>query len=181
MTDAEKAMPIKLIAMDIDGVLTSGELYYTAQGDVMKAFHVHDGMGISLAQHAANIPIAIITGRTASSVAMRASELSIKYIYQGIINKLGILQSLCDDLGIGLNEVAYIGDDLNDLAVLRVVGFSAAPANARTEVKDSVDFVSTYKGGEGAVRDMIEFILKAQHKWNDILVGYQAVDGQLTQ
>ena len=144
-------------------------------------FHVHDGMGISLAQYAAHITIAIITGRTSSLVAVRASELGVKYIYQGITNKLSTLHSLCDDRNIGLDEVAYIGDDLNDLEVLRAVGFSVAPANARIEIKNSVDFVSAYNGGEGAVRDMIEFILKAQCKWSDILLRYQAVDGELTQ
>ncbi|MCS0790780.1 HAD-IIIA family hydrolase [Cytobacillus firmus] len=162
---------IKLIVLDVDGVLTDGKLYMGSDGEEYKAFHTQDGMGISLARYA-GIKTAIITGRFSEAVNKRSKELKIDYVFQGIHEKLEVLQQIVSELQIGLNEVCYVGDDINDLPILREVGFPAAPNNAVPYVKEQAEYVSLLKGGEGAVRDIIEFILQEQYDYETLLDDY---------
>lgn len=162
---------IKLIVLDVDGVLTDGKLYMGSDGEEYKAFHTQDGMGISLARYA-GIKTAIITGRSSEAVTKRSKELKIDYVFQGIHEKLEVLQQIVSELQIGLNEVCYVGDDINDLPILREVGFPAAPNNAVPYVKEQAVYVSLLKGGEGAVRDIIEFILQEQYDYETLLDDY---------
>ncbi|MBM7652575.1 KdsC family phosphatase [Neobacillus cucumis] len=150
---------IKLIVFDVDGVLTDGKLYIGSDGHEYKAFHTQDGMGISLA-HYTGIKTAIITGRKSEAVAKRASELKINYVYQGIHQKLEVLEQIMADMKISFDEICYVGDDINDLPILKVVGFGAAPNNAVPLVREQVQYVAHSNGGEGAVREIIEHILQ---------------------
>lgn len=164
----ERAAKIKLLILDIDGVLTDGLLYYGDQGEVMKAFHACDGLGIRLLlEH--GVEIAIITGRTSKIVETRAKELGIPHVYQGCLNKLIALESLLATLKIDLSEVAFMGDDIIDLPILSRVGLAAAPKNAQVAIQDYVHFTSRFKGGRGAVRELCDLILQAQGKWPAIL------------
>ena len=126
---------IKLIVLDVDGVLTDGKLYIGNDGEEYKSFHTQDGMGISLARYA-GIKFAIITGRTSMAVSKRAEELKIDFVYQGISEKIKALDELREKTGIQLNEICYVGDDINDLPILKIVGFPAAPNNAVPLVKN---------------------------------------------
>src|SRR5690625_2653962 len=145
---------IKLIVLDVDGVLTDGNLFIGSNGVEFKNFHVKDGMGISLARYC-GIKIAIITGRKSESVNIRSKELDVDFLYEGITNKEEALNEIVTSLQISLDEVFYMGDDINDLPVINLVGFSAAPKDAAEMIKKSVDYVSTFTGGNGAVREVI--------------------------
>ncbi|MEZ7891056.1 MAG: HAD-IIIA family hydrolase [Candidatus Wallbacteria bacterium] len=149
---------IKLIAMDVDGVLTNGEIIMSTNGEEIKAFSVHDGVGIKLA-HAAGIATAIITGRSSSIVAKRAQELGVGDVFQGVTNKETIFEELLAKYNLKEYNVAYIGDDINDLGILKRAGVKIATLNAVTEVKDIADFTTEFEGGRGAVRDAINTIL----------------------
>lgn len=162
---------IKLIVLDVDGVLTDGRLYMGSDGEEYKAFHTQDGMGISLARYA-GIKTAIITGRASEAVTKRSKELKIDYVFQGINEKFEVLKQIVSELQIGLDEVCYVGDDINDLPILRKVGFPAAPSNAVPYVKEQAEYVSLLKGGEGAVREIIEFILQEQYDYKTLLDDY---------
>lgn len=165
---------IKLIVLDVDGTLTDGKIYIDSLGNEIKAFNVKDGMAI--AQAIKNgIECAIITGRTSEIVNKRADELGIKHVYQGIHNKKEQLDFILKDLDINYTNCAYIGDDINDLEVMKQVKFSACPSDAAIEVILCSDFVSRYSGGNGAVRDVIEYILKKQELWNDIITRYHGI------
>ena len=162
---------IKLIVLDVDGVLTDGKLLIGSDGNEYKSFNVKDGMGISLARYA-GIKFAIITGRKSKAVDIRAKELNIDYVYQGVSNKNEILDNLISLLGIKLEEVCYIGDDINDIPVIQKVGLSFAPSDALDLVKENVTYVTTSKGGEGAVREMIDIILKGQLDYKSLVNEY---------
>ncbi|MFS2592701.1 HAD-IIIA family hydrolase [Phocaeicola vulgatus] len=149
----------KLILTDIDGVWTDGGMYYDQTGNEWKRFCTYDSAGVLLAHHN-NIPVGILTGENTKIVQRRADKLCVDYIYQGVRNKFVVAKELCDTLGISLNEVAYIGDDFIDLELLNNVGWSAAPLNAHPIVKESVDYVTTCKGGEGAFRDFVENLIR---------------------
>jgi 3-deoxy-D-manno-octulosonate 8-phosphate phosphatase (KDO 8-P phosphatase) len=164
-----KKSKIKLIVLDVDGVLTDGKLFIGSNGVEFKSFHVKDGMGIDLARFY-GIKVAIISGRKSESVQIRSEELNIDLLYQGITSKEEVLYEMVTSLNINLKNVFYMGDDLNDLPVFRLVGYSAAPNDAVDIVKRSVDFVSNFNGGNGAVREAIERILFEQTDYN-ILVG----------
>ncbi|KON88328.1 3-deoxy-D-manno-octulosonate 8-phosphate phosphatase [Sporosarcina globispora] len=152
---------IKLIVLDVDGVLTNGSLYIGSDKTEYKQFNAQDGMGISLAQHA-GILTAIISGRSSESVNKRAEELNINFIYQGIRKKIDIFNQLLSTLGLNKDEVCYMGDDINDLPIIDIIDMSFAPANAAELVKERVKYVTKNNGGNGAVREMIEIILKGQ-------------------
>lgn len=145
----------KLILTDIDGVWTDGGMYYDQTGNEWKKFHTYDSAGVLLA-HRMNIPVGIITGEDTEIVSRRAAKLKVDYVFQGVRDKLKIAKELCKRLNISLLEVAYIGDDLPDVPLLKEVGFSAAPANAPTFVKGQVKYVTLTKGGEGAFREFVE-------------------------
>ncbi len=160
----EKAKSIRMIMMDVDGVLTDGRILYSTDGAEIEAFFVRDGLGLRAAQRA-GLLTAILTGRASGAVARRAKELGISEIHQGIPNKVETYEMLLRRHGLTDEAIAYIGDDLNDLPLLTRAGLSVAPADAADEVKARVAYVTARAGGRGAVREAIELILKAQGRW----------------
>ncbi|MGH7232846.1 MAG: KdsC family phosphatase [Nitrospiraceae bacterium] len=152
---------IRLLATDVDGVLTDGGMYYSEFGDELKKFNTRDGMGIKLLQRAGLIT-ALITQEETKLVARRGEKLAIPEIHQGARNKLNVMRDMIARHGLRLQEVAYIGDDVNDLETLKAVGFSAAPADALPPVLKAVDYICRKKGGEGAVREIVDLILAAR-------------------
>lgn len=148
----------KLILTDIDGVWTDGGMYYDQLGNEWKKFNTYDSFGVLLA-HQKGIPIGIITGETTEIVSRRATKLKVDYLYQGVANKLEVASQLCENLGITLSEVAYIGDDINDVELLNRAGISATPQNAPEYIKKFAHQVTNKRGGEGAFREFVESIL----------------------
>ena len=165
------AQNIKLLILDVDGVLTNGQIVFGRDGELLKKFHAQDGMGITLAQKV-GLKVAIITGRDSQMVTLRSAELSIGDVYQGAMSKTQALAELMVKYNLQATEIAYLGDDLNDLPVMVRVGLPCAVANAVSEVKEYAKFVTSHTGGKGAVREVVEYILKAQGKWEKILAGY---------
>jgi len=149
--------------MDVDGVLTDAGMYYSELGDELKKFHTRDGMGIKMLQ-AAGVITAFITKEKTAIVERRGRKLAVPEVHQGIDDKLTDLTRLARKYGLTLSQMAYIGDDVNDLDALRAVGFSAAPADAMPVVLDVVHYVCAKKGGEGAVRELADLILAARGK-----------------
>lgn len=154
-------MSIKLLVMDIDGTLTDGRIYIGAQGEVMKAFDVRDGYAIVHILPQLGITPVIITGRASAIVEQRAKELKITELYQGVADKLTKLKEVTKKFGASADEVAYIGDDLNDLDCIRYCGMTACPADAVPEVQNAVDYICNHDGGRGAVREFIECLRAA--------------------
>ncbi len=154
---------IRLFATDVDGVLTDAGMYYSESGDEWKKFDTRDGMGIKLLQRA-GLVTAVITMENTKLVARRAEKLAIPEVHQGVLNKVSVLRSMATRHRLTLDQVAYIGDDVNDLEALQVVGFSAAPADAIPSVLKVVDYICKKKGGAGAVREVTDLILAAQGK-----------------
>ncbi|MCA1957244.1 MAG: HAD hydrolase family protein [Nitrospira sp.] len=152
---------IRLFATDVDGVLTDAGMYYSESGDEWKKFNTRDGMGIKLLQKAGLIT-AIVTQERTKLVARRAEKLAISEVHQGVMDKLSVICDIASRYGLALDQVAYIGDDVNDLEALKAVGFSASPADGMPQVLQAVDYVCRKKGGEGAVREVVEMILEAQ-------------------
>ena len=147
--------------MDVDGTLTDGKIYMSANGELIKAFNIKDGYAIAhLREH--GIEPCIITGRESDIVKQRCAELKISELYQGVSNKLYKLKELCKNQGVELSEVAYIGDDVNDLTCIQQCGCTACPADAVKAVKERVDYVCSEKGGEGAVREFCEYLISSQ-------------------
>lgn len=166
-----RATRIKLLAFDIDGVLTDGRLYYGDKGEVFKVFNVHDGFGIKLAK-LSGIEVAIISSRKSEMVAARAADLGITHVYQGVPNKRTLLAGLLEKVGFGWPGVAFMGDDLVDLPAMLRSGMAIAPANAHPQVKERAHYVTQACGGEGAVREAIEYILSAQGKLESMFASY---------
>jgi len=162
-----RARGIKMILMDVDGTLTDGTLTLLPDGEELKSYHVRDGMGILMA-HLAGFKTGLITGKTSRALNFRAERLRIQEIHQGVLDKDKILGEILDRHGLADAEVAYIGDDLGDLPVLKRVGLAAAVADAHPRVKEHSHFLCRHKGGEGAVREFLEFIFAAQDKWPEI-------------
>ena len=167
MTKFQSLLPklkkIKAIFLDVDGVLTNGTIIYGTDGTEIKVFDSKDGFGITNAIKS-GIRVGIITGRESDLVKRRAVELGIVDLYQGSIDKITPFEEVKKKYLLESSELAYVGDDILDLPLLRKVGFSAAPANAVREVRTKVDYVSKLHGGQGAVREIIDLILKAQKK-----------------
>ncbi|MDO5652096.1 MAG: HAD hydrolase family protein [Moraxella sp.] len=161
-----KAKKIKLFAMDVDGVLSDGKIVYNACDVETKAFYVQDGVGIN-ALHYAGIASAIITGRSSPMVERRAKELGIHHIIQGRDDKFVALSTLADELGISLDECAYMGDDLPDLKAIREAGLGISVPNGCREVQAVANVVTHRTGGNGAVREACELILTAQGRFDD--------------
>jgi YrbI family 3-deoxy-D-manno-octulosonate 8-phosphate phosphatase len=161
---------IRLFATDVDGVLTDAGMYYYEAGDELKKFNTRDGMGIKLLQRA-GIVTAIVTQERTKLVARRGEKLMIPEVHQGVMDKLSLVREMAERHGLSMEEVAYIGDDVNDVETLRAVGFSASPADGMPQALSAVDYVCDKKGGEGAVREIIEMILEAQHKSVDAIRG----------
>ena len=157
----ESARKIKLLLLDVDGILTDGRLYFSDSGEESKAFHSLDGHGIKMLMRS-GIPVGIITGRDSKIVTKRAAELGIDILYQGREDKIDVLREIMADTGIAASTVAYAGDDLPDLPVLQAVGLSFSVPGAHFEVKAAVTAITTRSGGEGAVREITDFLLAAQ-------------------
>ena len=159
---------IKLIVLDVDGCLTDGSLTYTSSGEELKSFNVKDGLGISSWIKIGNYA-AIITGKTSPMVDRRAKELGITHYYQGIRDKKRVIQEIIEELGLKNHEVAVIGDDLNDYYMLQLAGRSFTPSNGVDEIKEIVDIVLSHKGGDGAVREMIDILVKDNDQYDEFL------------
>ena len=164
----EKAAKIKAIFIDVDGILTDGGIFLGNGNIELKRFNSQDGLGITLAR-TAGLKVGIITGRKSDLVSARANELKIDFLSQGHFDKRIPSKVLSEKNGLKFEEMAYIGDDILDIPILKMAGFSATSKNGVQEVKEIVDYVSNRKGGDGAVRDIIEFILKSQDKWQDVI------------
>ena len=149
---------IRLLVMDVDGVMTDGKITYTSDGQELKSFNIKDGLGIKRAQ-ASGIETAIITGRKSPMVEQRARELGIAHLVQGREDKLAALSDLVDQMNLSLDQVAYIGDDLPDLTAIESVKLGACPADAATEVKSKANWVSTRSGGDGCVRELCDLLV----------------------
>ncbi len=152
---------IRLFATDVDGVLTDAGMYYSESGDEWKKFNTRDGMGIKLLQRA-GLTTAIVTQERTRLVARRAKRLSMPELHQGVMDKLSVIRDMATRHGVSLRQVAYIGDDVNDLEALKAVGLSAAPADGLPQVLQIVDYVCEKRGGEGAVREIAELILQSR-------------------
>ena len=158
--DHEKASRnISLLVMDVDGTLTDGHIYAAATGEEFKAFYVRDGYAIKHLLPSAGIFAAIITGRESKIVSTRADELGVKYVYQNAGNKADILTQLKDNLQLEWDEIAYIGDDVNDIPVMQLCGLVACPSDAVQEVKKISDYICAAHGGHGAVREFVDWLL----------------------
>ncbi len=158
---SEKLAKIKMLILDVDGVMTDGGILMDSDGREMKKFNVRDGHGLVMIQRH-GIQVAILTGRTSAVVEHRARDLRISEVYQGALNKKEVLATILEKNRLAPEEIAYMGDDIVDIPVLKMVGFSAAVADALDVVKRSVDFVTVQPGGKGAVREVCEMLLMAQ-------------------
>ncbi len=168
----KQASDIKLLILDVDGILTDGKLYFSETGESLKVFHVHDGLGIKLLL-AAGIDVAVISSREHPIVTQRLTSLGIPHIYQGQKHKLQAFEDCLSQLKLAPEQVAYMGDDIIDLPVLNRVGLSLTVANAQAPVKMACDFVTDLKGGKGAVREVCNLLLAAQSKLDAILETYR--------
>jgi 3-deoxy-D-manno-octulosonate 8-phosphate phosphatase (KDO 8-P phosphatase) len=191
-----RARKIKLLLFDVDGVLTDGKLYFlpsrepqsgtipepsqpghsdsvphTSSMIEFKGFHAHDGVAISLAR-VGGLKTGLITKRSSETVAQRARDLKLEYVYQGVNDKRTCFQEIVKMAGLKLEEAAFVGDDVVDLTAMRAGGLAIAVQNARAEVKREAHYVTPHSGGEGALRDAVEFILKAQGKWKRVVKEY---------
>ena len=166
-----RAAHIKLLLMDCDGVLTDGRLWLLDNGEEQKNFNVQDGLGLEL-WHRAGLKSGIISGRSSSAVERRARDLNIEFVRQGAEDKTGDFQSILSLAGVNESEVAFIGDDLNDIPLLRRAELAVAVANASEETRSVAHLVTRAAGGHGAVREVIEIILKAQGRWADATEKY---------
>ena len=162
---------IKLLALDVDGVLTDGSIYISPAGEVFKGFNAKDGMGISCALRS-GLQIAVITGRQSPIVERRCEELGITLLQQGVKDKRLALQQMAQKLGLVREEIAYMGDDLNDIPAFKASGLNLVPADAAMEVLAVADIITKARGGRGAVREAITMILAAQDNWNVIVNSY---------
>lgn len=159
----KKLEKIKILVMDVDGTLTDGKVFYSGKGEEMKKFSLRDGMGIELLRKG-GIESAILTSENSPIVQARAEKLKIEYVLLGSRNKKKHLENLAKNLSLNMDEVAYIGDDINDIFAIRSSGASACPADAAEEVKKEVDYVCKTNAGDGAVREFCEMILINQNK-----------------
>ncbi len=166
-----RASRIKLLLMDCDGVLTDGRLWLTADGDEQKAFNTKDGLGLSLL-HRAGLKSGIITGRSSEAVSRRAGELGVEFVRQGDPEKIEAFEEVLRLAGLKEDDVAFVGDDLTDIPIMRRVEFAVAVADAVEETRAVAHYVTRAKGGRGAVREVIEMILRSQGRWNGLVDTY---------
>jgi 3-deoxy-D-manno-octulosonate 8-phosphate phosphatase (KDO 8-P phosphatase) len=164
----EQARKISLILSDVDGVLTDGGIIFDNEGIETKRFHIRDGLGIKIWQRA-GLHFGIVTGRSSNIVQIRAKELGITLVRQGFEEKLSVVREIVSTLTISPDQVCYIGDDLPDLPAMQYVGMPAAVADAAIDVREAASFVADRRGGHGAVRELIERILRTQGKWAEVL------------
>lgn len=171
MSLKERAKRLKLFLMDVDGVLTDGRLYYTPEGEEIKVFNVRDGLGIKLAQKA-NIKVGVISGRKSKALLKRLEELGLDEVHLGVYEKLPVLERILEKYGLDYEEVAFLGDDLVDIPLLKRVGFPMVVGDAPKEVKNFALYITKAKGGEGAVREALEYVLKLRGEWEQLLSYY---------
>jgi len=167
----ERARRIKLLLMDCDGVLTDGRLWLMTDGDEQKTFHTRDGQGISLF-HGAGLRTGIISGRTSTALERRAQDLKMSFVRQSAKDKIKALEEILAEAGVTAAECAFIGDDLPDIPVMRRVALGFAVADAADETRQAAHYVTARPGGHGAVREVIDLILKAQGRWDELLRRY---------
>ncbi|MCX7168277.1 MAG: phenylphosphate carboxylase subunit delta [Rhodocyclales bacterium] len=167
----DKAAKIILMGFDVDGVLTDGTLYFSSQGDEIKAFSSLDGHGLKMLQRA-GVEVAIISGRSSRALELRAGNLGIEELHMGVADKRALLMQLAAQRGMDLSQAGYMGDDVVDLPILRACGFSATAADGHREVLARVDYVATRGGGRGAVREVCDLIIRAQGKWDAAMAEY---------
>ena len=164
MRAAPRASRIRLLVLDVDGVLTDGGLLYSASGEETKRFHVHDGLAL-VAALKAGLQVAVLSSRAAAAATRRMAELGVGEVQQGVADKASALDALRARLGLAVTEVAMMGDDLPDLAAMGRAGLALAPANAVAEVKRAAHWIARRRGGDGAVREAVEMLLKARRAW----------------
>ena len=167
----DHASAIRLLLFDVDGVLTDGAVHIHADGTESKSFHIRDGAALVWAQRA-GLQVGLLSARSSQATAQRAAQLGIRIVSQGAAHKAEAYDRIIQQAGVSDAEVAYMGDDLLDLPVLARVGFSASPADAAPEVRARVRWISPSNGGRGAARDLVEFILLAQGRWDAIVQQY---------
>ena len=179
LSAAARARKIKLLLFDVDGVLTDGKIYLfpvpsEAQHPIVveaKGFSAHDGAGISLAR-LGGLKTGLITRRNSETVALRARDLKLEYVYQGITDKLAAFREILGKAGLSASQAGFVGDDVIDLPPMQSCGLSIAVANARDEVKRDAHYITKHSGGDGALRDALEFILRAQGRWKQLMTQY---------
>jgi 3-deoxy-D-manno-octulosonate 8-phosphate phosphatase (KDO 8-P phosphatase) len=170
----QRCHPIRLILSDVDGVLTDGGVVLDNRGIETKTFHIRDGSGVKLWQRAGN-RFGVITGRNSHIVQLRMAELDVIIVRQGVEDKLAVVKQIMEELNLQPENVCYVGDDLPDLPALRSVGLAVAVADAAEEVRRESHYVTSVGGGRGAVREIIEVILKNQRRWEDLIQKYQGM------
>jgi 3-deoxy-D-manno-octulosonate 8-phosphate phosphatase (KDO 8-P phosphatase) len=168
---SEKLKNIKLLLLDVDGVLTDGSIIYNDNNEETKTFNVKDGFGIRLLMDA-GIEVGIVTGRASKALIHRCNNLGLSLIFDGVVDKSAIFDKIMEETGLSEYEIAFIGDDLPDLPLLKKAGLSIAVSDAHEVVRSNVDLVTSAKGGNGAVREICEAILKAGGLWDEILKKY---------
>jgi len=164
----EKAARIRMMFLDIDGVLTDGRIILNDRGEEAKSFHVRDGLGLKMLM-AGGVDVVIVTGRSSGLVVRRAAELGIGSVYQGVVDKGALCRRLLAEKGLRADQSCAMGDDLPDLGMFRETGLRIAVSDAVSEVREAADHITRRKGGSGAVREACEWLLKSQGKWEDIL------------
>ncbi len=171
MSLTDLCQPIELILTDVDGVLTDGRFMLDSEGAESKQFHSRDGQGIRLWQQGGG-QVGIITGRSSSVVTLRAAELDIAIVHQGVAGKLPVALAICDQLGLSMSQVCYVGDDLPDVPVLRAVGLAIAVADAVEEARVIAHYTTSIRGGHGAIREVVELVLKNTDRWEEAVRRY---------
>ena len=164
----QRAQNIRLLILDVDGVLTDGRLYFDAKGEALKVFHVRDGHGIKLAQRA-GIEVALLSGRRSDAAYHRARELGINRFHEGLRDKVAVLEEIMAAMGIEASQVAMVGDDLVDLPIMSRAGLAVAVADAVPEVLAAAHWVTSLPGGHGAVRQVCDLLIKARGKWGEMV------------
>ena len=172
MTVEERASGVRLLLFDVDGVLTDGVVVVHTDGSESKGFHIKDGAAIVWAQRA-GLTVGLLSARASGATTHRAAQLAVRVVQQGVPSKRDAFERILRDTGVDAQNVAYMGDDLLDLPVLLRAGLSAAPADAAAEVRQIVHWVSSARGGRGAVREFIEMVLRAQGRWDAVVAGYR--------
>ncbi len=163
---------LKLLLLDVDGVLTSGDLFYLERGEGIKVFSVHDGLGIKILQ-SVGVEVGVVSGRSSQALENRLEELGINKVHMGRLHKRQALEEICREEGLDYQEVGFIGDDYVDIPILRLVGFPVAVSNAYREVKKHACYITSSEGGEGAVREVAELIIALRGLKGKLLDGYR--------
>ncbi len=169
---SEKAKKIKLLLLDVDGVLTDGRIVYDSHGRDMKFFDVHDGLGVYLLKKA-GIPTILITAKGSRAIKPRARDMQVDIVFENISPKTAVLDKILSKYKVNLDEVCFVGDDLVDLCLLKRVGFPVAVSNAASEIKQAAAYITLKMGGRGAVREVAELLLKSQGRWQEMVGLYE--------